>query len=438
MFFGDKMYLYVKNILLAIATSFLLLGSIFFTIKLKCVQFQFKNIFKSLFAKTNSEISPIKTLLLSMGARIGVGSIAGVALSIYLGGVGTIFWLCVTTLLSISLSFCETVLGNLYKKRDKNGMYQGGPSYYLKYGAGYKKLALLYAVVLIISYIGGFISIQANTITTSALSFYNVNKYYIAIIISIITIFIIFGGLKKILNVTSKIVPFMALLYIGSSLFIIILNITKLPSILLFIIKSAFTFKSFIYGFLPMFIIGLQRGVFSSESGLGTGSVASSITTENDSVKQGYIQMSGIYISLFICITTAIVFLLSDYNLNYLQNVNGIELVQYAFRYHIGRFGDIVVFVSIFLFSYSTIITGYYYGESGIKFITQKNIEQKVFFLKIFTIIIVLLGCLVNANIVWDFVDILVCVLAAINVFALFILRKDIFNELQCYKSKKI
>lgn len=438
MFFGDKMYLYVKNILLAIATSFLLLGSIFFTIKLKCVQFQFKNIFKSLFAKTNSEISPIKTLLLSMGARIGVGSIAGVALSIYLGGVGTIFWLCVTTLLSISLSFCETVLGNLYKKRDKNGMYQGGPSYYLKYGAGYKKLALLYAVVLIISYIGGFISIQANTITTSALSFYNVNKYYIAIIISIITIFIIFGGLKKILNVTSKIVPFMALLYIGSSLFIIILNITKLPSILLFIIKSAFTFKSFIYGFLPMFIIGLQRGVFSSESGLGTGSVASSITTENDSVKQGYIQMSGIYISLFICITTAIVFLLSDYNLNYLQNVNGIELVQYAFRYHIGRFGDIVVFVSIFLFSYSTIITGYYYGESGIKFITQKNIEQKVFFLKIFTIIIVLLGCLVKANIVWDFVDILVCVLAAINVCALFILRKDIFNELQCYKSKKI
>ena len=438
MFFGDKMYLYVKNILLAIATSFLLIGSIFFTIKLKCVQFQFKNIFKSLFAKTNSEISPIKTLLLSMGARIGVGSIAGVALSIYLGGVGTIFWLCVTTLLSISLSFCETVLGNLYKKRDKNGMYQGGPSYYLKYGAGYKKLALLYAVVLIISYIGGFISIQANTITTSALSFYNVNKYYIAIIISIITIFIIFGGLKKILNVTSKIVPFMALLYIGSSLFIIILNITKLPSILLFIIKSAFTFKSFIYGFLPMFIIGLQRGVFSSESGLGTGSVASSITTENDSVKQGYIQMSGIYISLFICITTAIVFLLSDYNLNYLQNVNGIELVQYAFRYHIGRFGDIVVFVSIFLFSYSTIITGYYYGESGIKFITQKNIEQKVFFLKIFTIIIVLLGCLVKANIVWDFVDILVCVLAAINVCALFILRKDIFNELQCYKSKKI
>lgn len=438
MFFGDKMYLYVKNILLAIATSFLLLGSIFFTIKLKCVQFQFKNIFKSLFAKTNSEISPIKTLLLSMGARIGVGSIAGVALSIYLGGVGTIFWLCVTTLLSISLSFCETVLGNLYKKRDKNGMYQGGPSYYLKYGAGYKKLALLYAVVLIISYIGGFISIQANTITTSALSFYNVNKYYIAIIISIITILIIFGGLKKILNVTSKIVPFMALLYIGSSLFIIILNITKLPSILLFIIKSAFTFKSFIYGFLPMFIIGLQRGVFSSESGLGTGSVASSITTENDSVKQGYIQMSGIYISLFICITTAIVFLLSDYNLNYLQNVNGIELVQYAFRYHIGRFGDIVVFVSIFLFSYSTIITGYYYGESGIKFITQKNIEQKVFFLKIFTIIIVLLGCLVKANIVWDFVDILVCVLAAINVCALFILRKDIFNELQCYKSKKI
>lgn len=438
MFFGDKMYLYVKNILLAIATSFLLLGSIFFTIKLKCVQFQFKNIFKSLFAKTNSEISPIKTLLLSMGARIGVGSIAGVALSIYLGGVGTIFWLCVTTLLSISLSFCETVLGNLYKKRDKNGMYQGGPSYYLKYGAGYKKLALLYAVVLIISYIGGFISIQANTITTSALSFYNVNKYYIAIIISIITILIIFGGLKKILNVTSKIVPFMALLYIGSSLFIIILNITKLPSILLFIIKSAFTFKSFIYGFLPMFIIGLQRGVFSSESGLGTGSVASSITTENDSVKQGYIQMSGIYISLFICITTAIVFLLSDYNLNYLQNVNGIELVQYAFRYHIGRFGDIVVFVSIFLFSYSTIITGYYYGESGIKFITQRNIEQKVFFLKIFTIIIVLLGCLVKANIVWDFVDILVCVLAAINVCALFILRKDIFNELQCYKSKKI
>lgn len=182
-----------------------------------------------------------------------------------------------------------------------------------------------------------------------------------------------------------------------------------------------------------MVIIGLQRGIFSSEAGLGTGSVASSVSSEKDSVKLGFIQMLGIYISIIICTMTAFVILMSNYNI-FTGDINGIELVQYAFRSHFGFLGDVLVFVSILLFSFSTIITGYYYGESGLIFLCNKKMNIKLIILKIITILSVFLGCIISANKIWDIVDNLVAVLAVINVYAIFKLRKRIFSELDCNK----
>jgi len=425
----------LKNILWAVATIFLLFSSIYFTLKLKFIQLNFKKLKNSLLDKNDSKgVSSIEALFLSLGGRIGVGSIAGVALSIYVGGTGTIFWLWITSFLSISLSFCETVLGNKYKIKVGNGIYNGGPSYYLKNGCNNKKLGILYAFILIISYVVGFVGIQSNTITTSINSIIIIDKYIVGLIITLITILIIFGGVKKIINASNKIVPVMAILYIGVSLIIILLNIIKIPSIIINIIISAFNLKSFFSSFIPMVIVGLQRGIFSSEAGLGTGSVASSVSAENDSIKLGFVQMLGIYISIFICTMTAFVVLISDYNV-FTTNINGIELVQSAFRQHLGFLGDIFVFVSILLFSFSTIITGYYYGESGLIFLCKKNMNIKLFVLKFFTVLSVFLGCVISAGKIWDMVDNLVAVLAIINVYGIFKLRKQIFNELDCNKT---
>lgn len=424
----------LKNILWSVATIFLFFGSIYFTFKTKCIQIHFKAIKKSLLEKNNKNgVNSIQALFLSLGGRIGVGSIAGIALAIYVGGIGTIFWLWITSFLSISLSFCETILGNIYKEKISNEIYNGGPSYYLKYGSKNNILGSIYAIFLIISYVIGFISIQSNTITMSINSIININKFVLGLVITILTFLIIFGGIQKIINASTKIVPLMAIIYIGMSLIIILLNITKLPIIIWNIIRQAFNLKSFFSGFMPMFIIGLQRGIFSSEAGLGTGSVASSITNEQNSLKLGFIQMLGVYISILICTMTAFVILLSNYDV-IAGNINGIEIVQYAFRSHIGIIGDFFIFVSILLFSFSTIITGYFYGESGLIFLCNRNMNCKIIILKVLTILSVFFGCIISANKIWNVVDNLVAVLAILNIYGLFKLRKHIFAELDCNK----
>ena len=425
MFFGDIM---VSKILWAVATVFILTSGIYFTFKLRFVQFNFKNIFKSLFLKSerHEKINPIETFLLSLGGRIGVGSIAGIALAIYLGGVGSIFWMWITSILLISNSFAETIIGSLYKVKLNDGSYYGGPSYYLTNGLYKKRLGTFYAFIILISYIGGFLSIQSNTITKSFNEIIPCSPVIIGLILSVITFFIIFGGLKKIIHVTNKLVPFMAIIYVGLCLIIMFINVTKIPSVFVLIVKEAFNFKSFIYGFVPTLIIGLQRGIFSTESGLGTGSIAACATDDSNYIKQGFIQMAGVYISILICTLTVFVILLSNSHLVNLQNVNGIEIVQNAFLISFGRMGIYLIFLSIFLFSFSTIMAGYYYGENSLIFLFKK-VGNKTLILKIATIIIIFLGSIIPAQILWDIADLMVALLSIINIYALIKLRKEIY-----------
>lgn len=426
------MFVIINNIVWAVATSLILISSIYFTYKLNFVQLRFKTMFKNLFQNKNSVsgISPIQTLMLSLGGRIGVGSIAGIALAIYLGGPGTIFWMWIMSFLTASNTFSETVLGNLYKQKEVNGVYKGGPSYYLKYGCNNKILGGVYAIIILFSYVGGFISIQSNTITKSINEVVEISPYIIGIIICVVTCFIIFGGIKQILMVSSKMIPFMAIFYLISCLIIIGMNINELPNIIEKIIVSAFNFKSFFSGFIPTFIIGLQRGIFSNEAGLGTGSIASSATSDNDSVKQGYIQVIGIYVSMLICTLTAFVVMLFDRNSISSVNVNGIEIVQSIFKNYLGNIGVFIMLISIILFSFSTVITGYYYGETSLKYFFYKPHKLYLFILKMLTILILFIGSVASSQILWNIVDFLIAFLAIINIYGLLVLRKDVKSVL--------
>ena len=423
---------FISNILLSVATVILLGGGIYFSFQLGFPQLQWKKLFKGFKTVDNANISPFKSLMLSLAARIGVGSIAGIALAIYIGGPGTIFWIWVIGIITSINTYCESYLGAKYQVHDRDG-YKGGPSYYIENGLKNKKLAVFYSFLIMIAYIIGFMTIQANTITVSLNNYYHINPIIIAIVISIISFFSIIKGLKTVVGITSKIVPFMSIGYILLSIIIIIKNIGIIPNTIIYIIKSAFNTKSFSTGFLTSFIIGSKRGVFSTEAGLGTTAIASSTTYTSNKVNLGLMQILGIYFTIFIiCTSTALIILTSNYSTIILNNINGIELTQYALNYHLGKYGSIVLIIAIIFLAYSTIVAGYYYGESSLRYLWDNKLG--VFLLKILTIAFLFIGSIISSNILWNIVDISVEILAIINMYSLLKLRREIIFD---YKNRK-
>lgn len=417
------------DILWSIAIILLLGGGIYFSIKLKFPQFMWKKMFKGFKNNSTKKISPFKSLTIALAARIGVGSLAGIALAIYIGGPGSIFWIWISGIITSVSAYCESYLGLKYQEKDQDN-YIGGPSYYIEKGLGNKKLSKTYAILIIISYIFGFMTIQANTIAVSINEYYDISKIVIGIILTILTTFSIIKGLDRIANITSKLVPIMGIFYIILSTTIIILNLNKIPSVIELIITSAFNLKSFFSGFLPTLIIGIQKGVFSSEAGLGTGSIASSCITSKDKVNLSLIQILGIYFTIFIiCTSTAFIILTSNYNVLELTNVNGIEITLYALNYHLGKIGIIVLIISIISLAFSTIVAGYYYGENSLKYLLKEKSTKLIPLLKLLTIVLLLLGSIISATLLWNIVDVLVAILAIINMYSLIKLRKEIIFD---------
>lgn len=416
MFFGDRMLLVNRFIWLFVMVLILFFG-IYFSFVLNGVQFKFKSMFKSVF---HGDSSSFGILMTSLAGRIGVGSIAGVCLSIYIGGVGSIFWMWVSTFFCSVITYSEVVLGVKYKC----GSY-GGPAYYIRDGLGSKMLGGIYSILIIISYIGCFLCIQSNTITKSIVSLFSFSPYVIGLCISVVTFFCIYGGFKSIVGVCNKIVPIMCLIYIGSSVLVLIINYDMIGYVFLNIIKRAFNFRSFFGGFIPMVIIGIQRGIFSNEAGIGTSSIVAS--SGSDFRKQGFIQIFGVYLTtLVICTATAIIILFSDYSSFNLSNINGIELASHAFSYHFGNIGIYILVFSVILFSFSTILTGYYYGESSFNYFFDRVNIKFIYILRGITLVILFIGCILPSGLIWAFVDILVGIMVIINLYAIWRLRNKI------------
>lgn len=417
----------VNKLVWILSSSLLIMTSIYFSIKFKFIQLNIVKILKSIFDKSSNNF---KTLMFSLSGRVGVGSIAGVALGIYLGGPGAIFWMWIMGILCAILTFVETGLANYYKEKDEDGLYIGGPSYYLLKVANNKLLSALYTIILFFCYVGGIIAIQSNTIASSIEEIANVNTGVIGGLLCLITGVVIFGSLKKIIKVSSVIVPFMTILYLFSAIYLVIINPTDIFLIFLNILKSAFTSESFIFGLLPTIIVGIQRGIFSNESGLGTGAILSATSNSKNPVSQGYLQILGVYITtLLICTASAIIIMSANIDFSSFSNVNGIELVQRAFYLHYGNIGIFIMIVSIFLFSFTSILTGYYYGEYALKFIFKKVNNRKKILLKVFILINIFIGCVFSSLALWKLVDILIAFLAVINIYALYKLYPTLKNN---------
>ena len=414
----------------AMATVLLVGSGLYFTVVLWFPQLSFKRMFNSLKSDGNNKgISPFETLTLSLAARIGVGSLAGIALGILKGGVGTIFWLWISSLITLPNTFAESTLAIRYRESDGN-FYKGGPAYYIYKGLGYKKLSILYAFIVSLCYLGGFLAIQSNTIASSLKDYLNIPNLISGILVAVISYIIIIRGIKGIAKFTSYLVPIMGVLYMLVALIIIVMNINKIPNVFLTIVKEAFNFKALGWGIISSIIIGVQRGIFSSESGIGTGAVASGTSDTKYPVKQGYLQMLGVYFTTFVvCTSTAIIILTAEIDFNSFIEPNGIEITNRALNYHLGNFGNIVLLFTILAFSFSTVISGYYYGESNIKYLYSKITSKQILLLKLIVVGLLLYGAIAKSSFLWNIVDIGVAILAIINVFALILLRHDVKEE---------
>lgn len=413
-------YTYFINLLSItwyVASILILFLSIKYSYKLKFIQLRFNKIFSSLKSKSNNNITPLSSLCISLAAKIGVGSLSGVALCLYFGGLGSFFWLCIISILVSVNTYLECILGIKYREK-YNKNYIGGPSYYINKCLKNKKLAILYSILIIVTYSGFFLSIQSNTIINT-LEYFNINTLFLVIIIFTTTLIIILTGRKGISKVNSILVPVMLIFYFIIGIYILYNNIDSLIIILKRIIKEAFKIKSII----PVFLIGMQRAIFITESSLGTSAIASS-SCDNDAKKQAMLEVLGIHIVTFVvCLTTFIIISTTDYYLIDFGNLNGIEIVMYAFNYHFGKIGTLLLTIITTLFAFSTIISSYFFGESNLKVISNNKIINQIF--KIFFLIIVVVSCYIKPNILWDLCDYFIALISIINTYSIIKIYKN-------------
>ena len=404
----------------------LLIFGIYFSFKINFVHFNPVKTMKSILKKENKEgVSSFKALCLSLANRVGVGSLSGVSLSLYLGGIGSVFWMWISTIICSSTTMLETVVSLKYRKKINDYEYEGGPFYYISLGLKKYKMAILYAVLFLISYAGGFLTIQSNTISRVVTEIVPIKEFLVGIIIVALTSFVIFKNKKELIDIVSKIIPFITLVYIISCLVIIIPNYCFIDDIIKLIIKEAFNPKSFVTGFT----IGITKSIFSTEAGIGTGTIASSSATNSTPFEQGLVQVFGVFFDTFVIstLTVFVVMLSPSLNLN-LVNVNGIEITNYAFIYNLGSIGGLIITISIILFAYSTIIGGYYYGEVAFKYIFK---NKYTLYFKVVVLLLLFVSTIISSDIIWNIIDKFIIVLGLINVYTVYKLEKDALSMIK-------
>ncbi|MBU3022569.1 alanine/glycine:cation symporter family protein [Aestuariibacter sp. A3R04] len=422
----------------------MLLGcGLWFTWKLGAVQLvHFGHMFTLMKGSTSSTkegISSFQALCTSLSARVGTGNLAGVAVAISLGGAGAIFWMWVIAFLGMATGFAESVLGQLYKVKDDHGEYRGGPAYYIKQGLNKTWLAVAFSLCLFFGYGFVFSAVQANTITDALNNAYAFPPLYIGIAIISLAALIVVGGLRGIARFAEWIVPFMAIGYVIAALLIVAINISELPGVLLSIIKSAFGLEEAGAGMLGAAIKnGIQRGLYSNEAGSGSvpHAAASAAPQPNHPVSQGYIQMLGVFVdTMILCTATAFIILLAGGEAT--GQMEGIGMTQAAMNKHIGSGGTDFVSAAICLFSFTSVVANYAYGESNLHMFKLDNKIGRLVY-TVGYLGMILWGSVAALPTVWAMADMALGLMSVINIIAIVwmtptivSISKDYFNKLK-------
>ena len=387
-------------------------------------------------AAEGNSLTPFQAFATGLASRVGVGNIGGVATAIALGGEGAIFWMWITAFIGMSSAFAESTLAQLFKIQDKDGSFRGGPAYYIVQGVKSRFMAVAFAIALIFTFGFAFNSVQANSIVEATRNAWNWQGEYVGITLVVLTAAIIFGGIKRIAVISSSLVPMMALFYLIMAIIILGMHIEMVPTVISNIIKNAFNFDAAAGGLFGAMVskammMGIKRGLFSNEAGMGSAPNAAASAHVKHPVSQGLVQMLGVFVdTMIVCTCTAVIILLSN---NYGgEELKSISLTQNALQYHIGEFGVHFLAFILLLFAYSSIIGNYAYAESNIRFI--KNKSWFVLLFRLMVLFFVYFGAVRSGNVVWNFADTVMAVMAIINLIAILILSPIVWKLMKDYQ----
>ena len=409
---------------------FLVVIGLFFTVATGFVQFTyFKRMFRVLRGKNQSDdpnaISGREALLVSVGGRVGGGNIAGVAVAITLGGPGAVFWMWAIAIVGMATSLVECSLAQLFKEKESDGNFRGGPARTIIHGLGsdYRWLAVLYAICLIAAFGIGFPAFQGNTVAGAAADSMGINRYITGFVLTLGTGFIVYGGIHRIAKAADVIVPIMALGYIGMAMVVIVINIGEIPAVIGTIVSNALGFEEAVSGGMGAAIAqGLRRGLFSNEAGLGSAPNVAATADVRHPISQGITQSFSVFIdTIIICSCTAFVILLGEVYVPGAQDIDGVALTQQSLVWHLGDWSQYFLTGAILLFAFSSIIYNYYLGENALTVLTHHPASLHVF--RFVLMGIVFLGAVAPAaTSIFFFSDPMMGILAIVNLLALLML----------------
>mgnify|MGYP001341391929 CR=1 FL=1 len=383
------------------------------------------------------EITHFQALSAALSATIGTGNIAGVGTAIAVGGPGAVFWMWITAIFGMGLKYSECLLSIKYRHIDEDGVVSGGPMYYLEKGLGQKWLAILFAAFAVIASFGIGNMVQANSVAEPILTHFNIPKLATGIIIALVVFLVIVGGIKRIGSFASKIVPFMAVFYVLGALIVIFMNISEIPAALALIVKSAFTPSSAAGGFTGAAVaqairMGVARGIFSNEAGLGSAPIAHGAAKTEEPVREGLVAMLGPFIdTLVICTMTALVIIVTGaYTVE--GGLSGSDLTAKAFSMGISSIGGYIVAIGIIFFAFSTIVSWSYYGDRSISYLIGK---KAVLPYRIIYCLIIPVGATTKLSTVWTISDIFNAFMAFPNLVGLLLLSPVVVKATKEYFS---
>lgn len=432
---SNFLYTYILIILLIAA-------GLYFTFRTKFVQITLlKDGFKQLLAKKDGKeggISSFQSLMISTASRVGTGNIAGVAVAITIGGPGAVFWMWLIALIGAASAFVESTLAQVYKEKDGDS-FRGGPAYYIEKALKARWLGIIFAILLILCFAFGFNALQSFNIADSLKPFLPTGidsttiNFMIGATLAVLTGLIIFGGIHRIGVISSVVVPIMAALYIALGLFVIVKNISMVPGVIGDIFSQAFSFQAGAGGAAGAAIMyGVKRGLFSNEAGMGSSPNAAAVADVSHPVKQGLAQVISVFIdTLLICTATAVFILLAKD-----ATGEGIGRVQSAFQLEFGHVGIFFITAAILLFAFTSIIGNYSYAESNFKFVFENNKLGLIVF-RLICLVPLVLGAMSNLQLAWNLADILMGLMALVNIIAIVLLGKVAFKCLEDYRTQK-
>ncbi len=383
--------------------------------------------------KDKGEITHFQALSTALSATIGTGNIAGVGTAIALGGPGSVFWMWITAVFGMALKYGECLLSLNYRTIYPSGVVAGGPMYYLEKGLGQKWLGILFALFAVAASFGIGNMVQANSVAEPVRTYFGIPKIATGLVIGVLVFMVIVGGIKRIGQVASRLVPIMTVFYIGGALVVIMANIHEVPAALGGIFSDAFTGTSATGGFAGATVaqvirFGVARGVFSNEAGLGSAPIAHSAAKTKEPVREGLVAMLGPFIdTIIICTMTALVIILTG---AYSSGETGADLTAMAFNMGLPGPGGYIVAIGIIFFALSTAISWSYYGDRCIDYLFG---EKMVMPYRVFYCILLPVGAHVKLAMVWTISDIFNALMAWPNLVGLIFLAPVIMRQTKEY-----